>query len=160
MNNSGKYVMTDVGSRNCNHNDLCMVESDYFDFMYTTGIFPDTSQWILIAAYIVVFLVGLLGNVLICCVIWKNRSMRTVTNIFIVNLSIADIAVIVMCLPLTLLVDITETWFLGTVICKINQFTMVYTNRRRFEKVRPKNKFRFQCQQRRYFNRRQNDIIL
>ncbi|XP_052798210.1 orexin receptor type 2-like isoform X1 [Mya arenaria] len=124
MNNSGNYVMSAVGNRNCYYNDLCMVESEYFDYMYTTGIFPDTSQWILIAAYIVVFLVGLVGNVLVCCVIWKNRSMRTVTNIFIVNLSIADIAVIVMCLPLTLLVDITETWFLGTVMCKINQFTM------------------------------------
>ncbi|XP_052801963.1 orexin receptor type 2-like isoform X2 [Mya arenaria] len=124
MNISGNYVISDLGNRNCNHNDLCMVESEYFDYMYTTGIFPDTSQWILVAAYIVVFLVGLVGNVLVCCVIWKNRSMRTVTNIFIVNLAIADVAVIVMCLPLTLLVDITETWFLGTVICKINQFTM------------------------------------
>ncbi|XP_052798373.1 orexin receptor type 2-like isoform X3 [Mya arenaria] len=127
INITGNYVMSYVGNRNCNHNDLCMVESEYFDYMYTTGIFPDTSQWILIAAYIVVFLIGLLGNVLVCCVIWQNHSMRTVTNIFIVNLSIADIAVIVMCLPLTLLVDITETWFLGTVICKINQFTMTTT---------------------------------
>ncbi|KAH3882599.1 hypothetical protein DPMN_006541 [Dreissena polymorpha] len=84
----------------------------------------DTGKWWLIIVYIVVFLVGLIGNTLVCVVIWRNRGMRTVTNIFIVNLAIADIAVLIMCLPITLLVDITGAWFFGDFVCKLNQFTM------------------------------------
>ncbi|KAM4835756.1 orexin receptor type 2 [Thomomys bottae] len=45
--------------------------------------------------------------------------MRTVTNYFIVNLSLADVMVTVTCLPATLVVDITETWFFGQSLCKV-----------------------------------------
>lgn len=44
--------------------------------------------------------------------------MRTVTNIFIVNLAIADLLVIILCLPATVVWDVTETWFLGEAMCK------------------------------------------
>ncbi|KAL6487589.1 hypothetical protein MHYP_G00042150 [Metynnis hypsauchen] len=45
--------------------------------------------------------------------------MRTVTNYFIVNLSFADILVTLTCLPASLVVDITETWFFGETLCRI-----------------------------------------
>ncbi|KAL0964656.1 hypothetical protein UPYG_G00327120 [Umbra pygmaea] len=45
--------------------------------------------------------------------------MRTVTNYFIVNLSFADVLVTITCLPASLVVDITETWFFGSTLCKI-----------------------------------------
>nr|XP_031291390.1 orexin receptor type 2 [Camelus dromedarius] len=45
--------------------------------------------------------------------------MRTVTNYFIVNLSLADVLVTITCLPATLVVDITETWFFGQSLCKV-----------------------------------------
>ncbi|KAF2987276.1 hypothetical protein EK904_000087 [Melospiza melodia maxima] len=64
------------------------------------------------------------GNVPVCkylCKfkVWKNHHMRTVTNYFIVNLSLADILVTITCLPATLVVDITETWFFGQTLCKV-----------------------------------------
>lgn len=45
--------------------------------------------------------------------------MRTVTNIFIVNLAVADFFVILLCLPPTVVWDVTETWFLGETLCKV-----------------------------------------
>jgi len=51
--------------------------------------------------------------------------MRTVTNYFIVNLSFADILVTITCLPASLVVDITETWFLGQTLCKILPYLQV-----------------------------------
>ncbi|XP_019715217.1 orexin receptor type 2-like [Hippocampus comes] len=45
--------------------------------------------------------------------------MRTVTNYFIVNLSFADVLVTIICLPASLVVDITETWFFGQTLCKV-----------------------------------------
>ncbi|KAH3827686.1 orexin receptor type 2-like [Dreissena polymorpha] len=116
--------MTNQSTQNCDLNDKCMPMDVYIDYMFTEGIYPDTGKWFLIIAYIISFVVGLIGNTLVCVVIWRNRGMRTVTNIFIVNLAIADIAVLIMCLPMTLLVDVTCTWFFGDVVCKVNQFTM------------------------------------
>lgn len=51
--------------------------------------------------------------------VFRNRTMRTVTNYFIVNLAVADFLVILICLPPTVLWDVTETWFMGTLACKV-----------------------------------------
>lgn len=51
--------------------------------------------------------------------------MRTVTNYFIVNLSFADVLVTIICLPASLVVDITETWFFGNTLCKVVPYLQV-----------------------------------
>lgn len=61
----------------------------------------------------------------VCFAVWKNRHMRTVTNYFIVNLSLADVLVTIICLPASLVVDITETWFFGNTLCKIVPYLQV-----------------------------------
>lgn len=61
----------------------------------------------------------------VCFAVWKNRHMRTVTNYFIVNLSFADVLVTIICLPASLVVDITETWFFGNTLCKIVPYLQV-----------------------------------
>lgn len=62
---------------------------------------------------------------LVCVAVWKNHHMRTVTNYFIVNLSLADVLVTITCLPATLVVDITETWFFGQSLCKVIPYLQV-----------------------------------
>lgn len=57
-------------------------------------------------AYTMVFLVGLVGNLLVVSVVYRSPRMRNVTNYFIVNLAVADILVLVFCLPATLLSNI------------------------------------------------------
>lgn len=58
------------------------------------------------AAYLLVFIVGLVGNCFVIAVVYRSPRMRTVTNFFIVNLAVADILVIVFCLPATLMSNI------------------------------------------------------
>lgn len=57
-------------------------------------------------AYLMVFAIGLIGNFFVVAVVFRSPRMRTVTNYFIVNLAIADILVIVFCLPATLMSNI------------------------------------------------------
>lgn len=57
-------------------------------------------------AYLLVFIVGLVGNCFVIAVVYRSPRMRTVTNFFIVNLAVADILVIVFCLPATLMSNI------------------------------------------------------
>lgn len=57
-------------------------------------------------AYLFVFAVGLVGNCFVIAVVFRTPRMRTVTNFFIVNLAVADILVIVFCLPATLMSNI------------------------------------------------------
>lgn len=54
-------------------------------------------------------------------VIFKTKDMRNSTNIFLVNLSVADLMVLLVCTP-TVLVEVNsrpETWVLGKEMCKL-----------------------------------------
>ncbi|XP_071164128.1 orexin receptor type 2-like [Mytilus edulis] len=101
----------------------CKNEDDVRTYL-ATYITPEWYEWIVITVYILTFIIGMTGNVLVCFAVWRNHQMRTVTNMFIVNLSVADLGIILICLPPTLLVDVTETWFMGLVICKLVYFLM------------------------------------
>ncbi|KAF8787295.1 Neuropeptide SIFamide receptor like protein [Argiope bruennichi] len=57
-------------------------------------------------AYSLVFVLGILGNSFVVSVVMRSPRMRTVTNYFIVNLALADILVLIFCLPATLLGNI------------------------------------------------------
>ncbi|KAK6489864.1 orexin receptor type 2-like [Huso huso] len=94
-------------------------DDELLKYIWSEYLHPKQYEWVLIAGYIIVFIVSLVGNTLVCIAVWKNHHMRTVTNYFIVNLSLADVLVTITCLPASLVVDITETWFLGQTLCKV-----------------------------------------
>ena len=84
-------------------------------------------EWIFIPIHIVTFGVGLVGNALVCIAVYKNHSMRNVTNYYIVNLAVADFMVILICLPPTVVWDVTGNWFWGKALCKIVLYFQVST---------------------------------
>jgi len=55
-----------------------------------------------VVAYSAVFLMGLVGNSLVIIVFVVDRSMRVTTSYFITSLAVADLLVIVLCVPTTL----------------------------------------------------------
>lgn len=123
-----EYILTDKGnmtnqSEPC-RNDYCVSDQEYID-MIMDYIMPKPFEWAMISLYILVFMAGLGGNFLVCFAVWRNQHMRTVTNYFIVNLAVADFLVILICLPPTVLVDTTETWYMGSVMCKIVHYMQV-----------------------------------
>lgn len=56
----------------------------------------------LTVAYLFIFLLCMVGNGLVCLIVLENRRMRTVTNLFILNLAVSDLLVGVFCIPTTL----------------------------------------------------------
>ncbi|XP_062412428.1 neuromedin-U receptor 1-like, partial [Sardina pilchardus] len=57
-------------------------------------------------AYLTIFLVGVLGNVVTCIVIACNRVMRTPTNYYLLSLALSDLLVLLLGLPL----ELYEMW--------------------------------------------------
>lgn len=105
----------------------CNLSKEEYIALLDDYIFPMPYEWVLIASHMVVFFVGLVGNALVCVAVYRNHSMRTVTNYFIVNLAVADFMVILFCLPPTVLWDVTETWFFGNAMCRIVLYFQVIT---------------------------------
>ncbi|WAR24521.1 OX2R-like protein [Mya arenaria] len=85
-------------------------------------IYPKIQHWIFLTLFLVVFVVGMTGNILVCYSAWCSRSLKTVTNIFLVNLAVADILVLLICLPATVITDVMQSWFLGIIMCKLTVY--------------------------------------
>ncbi|KAJ6635695.1 Neuropeptide SIFamide receptor [Pseudolycoriella hygida] len=67
---------------------------------------------------VTIMLLGVIGNVMVPIVILKTKDMRNSTNIFLTNLSIADLLVLLVCTP-TVLVEVNskpETWVMGSMM--------------------------------------------
>ncbi|XP_068129250.1 neuropeptide Y receptor type 2-like [Hyperolius riggenbachi] len=76
-------------------------------------------QIVLIAAYSIIIILGLIGNSLVIYMIMKYKNMRTVTNYFIANLAVADLMVDSLCLPFTLVYTLMDEWKFGLVLCHL-----------------------------------------
>lgn len=61
---------------------------------------------IFIVAYLLIFIVCMVGNGAVCFIVLRSRHMRTVTNLFIFNLAISDLLVGIFCMPTTLVDNI------------------------------------------------------
>lgn len=85
-------------------------------------------------AYSIIFIISLIGNALVVSVVMIKPGMRSVTNLFIANLAIADILVAVFCIPITLLDNI----FSGKQIMKT--ITQTTTTKNKFLKRQKKPK--------------------
>ncbi|XP_011864135.1 PREDICTED: growth hormone secretagogue receptor type 1 [Vollenhovia emeryi] len=75
-------------------------------------------------ACIIVMILGIAGNLMVPLVVLRGKDMRNSTNIFLVNLSVADLCVLVICTP-TVLIEVNsgpQVWPLGEHMCKAVPF--------------------------------------
>ncbi|MED6239899.1 Neuropeptide FF receptor 2 [Ataeniobius toweri] len=71
-------------------------------------------------SYLLIFVVCMVGNGVVCFIVLRSRNMRTVTNLFILNLAISDLLVGIFCMPTTLVDNIITGWPFGSVVCKLS----------------------------------------
>lgn len=86
-------------------------------------------QYAFIILYGIIFVLGVFGNVLVCYVVFRNRAMQTVTNLFITNLALSDILLCIFAVPLTPMYTFLGRWVFGRALCHLMPYaqgTSVY----------------------------------
>ncbi|XP_045489720.1 RYamide receptor-like [Pieris rapae] len=74
--------------------------------------------------YSIIFASSLFGNGLVCFVVNSSTQMKTVTNLFIVNLAVGDIMMTIFCVPFSFVSTLVlQHWPFGPVMCKIVNFS-------------------------------------
>ena len=73
----------------------------------------------LILPYGIIFLLSIVGNLLVIITLTLNRSMRSVTNIFLLNLAISDLLLGVFCMPFTLVGVLLRRFIFGAFFCHL-----------------------------------------
>jgi len=75
--------------------------------------------YIRLVCYVLIFIVGVIGNVMVCLVVCRERKMKNVTNYFIFNLAVSDLSVLLICIPFDFGEIVTGTFPYGAVMCRL-----------------------------------------
>ncbi|CAK9300210.1 unnamed protein product [Gordionus sp. m RMFG-2023] len=79
---------------------------------------------IFIVVYMAIFIVGLCGNISVIYIIFKFPKMKTVTNLYILNLAVADIMFLIG-IPFLVSNIALNSWPFGYFMCKVYWITAI-----------------------------------
>ena len=75
---------------------------------------------------LVLNILSLLGNVLVCLSVYRNPSLRTSTNIYIISLAVSDLLSAVFVMPFGEVVLFSGKWPFGDTICQLHAFISLF----------------------------------
>ncbi|XP_012253456.2 RYamide receptor-like isoform X5 [Athalia rosae] len=133
-----------------------------------SGFYDDLNSetnYLLITLYVPVIVLAVTANILVIVVVLKYHYMRSVTNYFLVNLSVADLLVTTICMPMAVSQAVTMIWVYGEIMCKLffylqgvavaaSVFTITAMSIDRYLAIRSPIAFR------RVFNRRSTILVI
>ena len=108
------YVMDDFVAIN-NSNSTDPLNTPQNSIIFST---------LIILCYCIIFLLGIVGNSLVVFVVCRNKSMQSVTNVFITNLAVSDVLMCLLCVPFTPISFFMANWIFGKFLCHLVPFSL------------------------------------
>uniref|UniRef100_A0A1B6EEC8 G-protein coupled receptors family 1 profile domain-containing protein n=1 Tax=Clastoptera arizonana TaxID=38151 RepID=A0A1B6EEC8_9HEMI len=104
------------GTFNFSYNELYQI---LLTHQQQTGNVTRNTEVILIGVYAFLMVAGLSANLIVSFVVARRPQMHTARNLYIVNLTVSDMTLCVVCMPFTLVSILRREWDLGLVLCKL-----------------------------------------
>ena len=83
-------------------------------------------QSVVYLMYAIIFVVGTIGNGIVCYIVMSTSRMRTVTNYFIMNLAVGDLLMTVLCVPFTSVSYLKQYWPFGVTLCPVVNYSQAF----------------------------------
>ena len=77
-------------------------------------------------AMIALNILSLLGNILVCLSVYRNSSLRTTKNLYIIALAVTDLIAATLVMPPATGVLITGKWPFGETVCQIHAYFSLF----------------------------------
>lgn len=104
LGESCENLTSAVNGSQMDMDDACLTEGQYLDLHLgprrSSMFFP------VCCTYLIIFILGVVGNVLTCTVIARNKVMWTPTNYYLFSLAVSDLLVLLLGMPL----ELYELW--------------------------------------------------
>ena len=121
------YMTNNSGSYSWGHTSYPQVQNTSLEIYDPVDIYgnwtSENNGWpayltdIRIPFYIVILILAVVGNTLVIVTLAQNKRMRTVTNVFLLNLSISDLLLAIFCMPFTLIPSVMRNFVFGKTVC-------------------------------------------
>ena len=69
--------------------------------------------------FVLLNIATLVGNSLVCLAFYRNSSLRTVTNYFVLSLALTDLSMAVLVMPWSTALTISTSWIGNELSCKL-----------------------------------------
>lgn len=69
--------------------------------------------------------VAIIGNLSLFIIVYKNKNLRTISNVYILNLATADTLVSLLSMPVTAITIIKQRWMFGQITCTVLGFLTI-----------------------------------
>ncbi|XP_078704036.1 G-protein coupled receptor 54-like [Branchiostoma floridae x Branchiostoma belcheri] len=79
------------------------------------------------AVFAIICLAGVAGNAFVIFMVYRFSELKTVTNYYIVNLAVTDLAFLICCVPFSAAKIATPSWEFGEFLCKFVFYFMQVT---------------------------------
>ena len=133
----GQYKMSSFNTSNATSQNQSVTTS----FVTTETPEPPQDNLLYFVFFVVtpilfftITIIGVIGNSLVIYVMISNKKMRTVINLLLLNLAIADLTFVILVPPSTAYYLAATEWALGLTVCKlinysvyVSAFVTVYT---------------------------------
>ena len=112
-------------SQNVTPGDILFQNATFNISLVNCSDIAERFQWNdagVISTFAVLVLINVLvigGNILVISAVFSSSKLRSVTNLFIVSLAVADMSLGVMVLPFSITVAVFNTWPFGPIWCSI-----------------------------------------
>ncbi|XP_062337336.1 melanopsin-like [Osmerus eperlanus] len=90
--------------------------------LFPTVDVPDHAHYIIGSVILMVGITGVLGNALVIYVFCRSRTLRTPSNLFVVNLAIADFLMSLTQSPVFFVASLHRRWVFGERACELYAF--------------------------------------
>lgn len=72
-------------------------------------------------------LASVLGNTIVCLLVYRKPQMRSAINILLANIALSDIILSFLCIPAPSIAIFGGKWLFGDVLCKVQAFLLEYS---------------------------------
>lgn len=90
------------------------------------GAHVPTGRAVAVAAFVLIFVIGLVGNVLVVYTIARYSAMRRTIYLYFLSLSVADVVYLVVCLPSLSVSYAIVGWKFGRAFCEYKLFVYLF----------------------------------
>ncbi|CAF3494394.1 unnamed protein product [Rotaria sordida] len=87
---------------------------------------PVFIERVLLIIYAIIFLIGLVGNIMTIIIIKCNTHLRTPTNIYLLNLAVSDLMMLICNLPLEMIEIHFREWPLSIMFCTLRNICVEF----------------------------------
>lgn len=119
LSHSGRANVDDNDRWLCPWNGTWTSQTDSYSFSPSPFF-----QVIIYSMYSMIFVLALVGNLVVCAVVFTSIRKWTVTNFFIVNMAAGDILMAFFCIPFTFVPTfVLLYWPFGAAMCRLVSFS-------------------------------------